>query len=359
MSQLINFQLKSQIVHTVDSTKSEDVCYIVHMSESDKFIACAGSNNVIKLYNPTTHTLLSVLNQHKDSIHQTLFLNPTTLVTCSSDRTVKIFDCEKSTLVKSLNQKGEAFTIDIAGDLLAVGVGSSVCIWNLKTMKMVKEFCDSHTEDVTRVLFHPNDATKLFSCSVDGLICVYDLTVEDVDEAVLSVMNGEHSLNTIGFYGPSNEYLYSLSHTERLYTWDLASFSRITDFGGDLRTHLQEKYPDLQVNYFVTCQYDAANNALLLFGGNYSGLGLVYQVNSDAQQPSVVPIATLSNGHSDIIRSIYWNRTTNVILSAGEDGSLCFWSNQINFNNNNQSSSDSSSGKITKSNNARSKANPY
>eukprot|EP01133_Synstelium_polycarpum_P011239 gene11239-13116_t len=260
---------------------NEDTCYILHCAVSREFIAAAGSNNVIKLYDINTHVIVNAIPAHTDTIHETHFINDSVLVSCSSDRTVKIIDCKKASIIKSIGQKGEAFSLDIVGDVMAVAVGSS---------------------DVTRVRFHPKDPTKLFSASVDGLICLYDLNIEDEDDAIVYVMNGEHSISTMGFFGNNCSNLYSLSTTERLSIWDLESGSRTKEYG-DLRTILQEKC-GLEVNYFVSCQYSAEDSTLIMFGGDFSGTGIIFQVTAD----QVIPISRLIGGHADVIRTAIWNK---------------------------------------------------
>lgn len=34
-------------------------------------------------------------------------------------------------------------------------------------------------------------------------------------------------------------------------------------------------------------------------------------------------------GHTDIVRSLYWNHATQSILTGGEDGRLCAWQGQV------------------------------
>jgi WD40 repeat protein len=53
---------------------------------------------------------------------------------------------------------------------------------DLRTGKISCKYTESHMEDVTQVRFHPNGA--LFSGSMDGLICVFDITKSNEDDAV-------------------------------------------------------------------------------------------------------------------------------------------------------------------------------
>ncbi|EFA83211.1 WD40 repeat-containing protein [Heterostelium album PN500] len=383
----MEYHLQSSVIHSIEN---EDVCYITQCdSRSSKYIAAVGSNNIVKLYDQTSHSIISVLKGHTDTIHQAKFIDDSTLITCSSDRTIRIFNCDTATQIKCIQQKEEVFSFDISGDIMAVAAGLTVVILDTKTWKQIRCF-DCHTGDVTRVMFHPNAPNKLFSCSMDGLINLYDLSIQDDDDAILYVMNGEHSVSTFGFFGASNQLIWSLSTTERLSIWSVEEGTRLREYG-DLRTILAEKNNQLEVNYFITCYYDQPSNNLYLFGGDFSGTGLLFQVTDD----QVLPIGRLQNGHTELIRTMTWNKDVCIntshnnnnnknnnnayatnkslttipyhfihlqqkdhIMTTGEDGRLCFWINQTDFKNElQQSPSTRNQSKITKSNTTRS--NPY
>lgn len=36
----------------------------------------------------------------------------------------------------------------------------------------------------------------------------------------------------------------------------------------------------------------------------------------------------VDGSHSDVVRSLYWNHSTQSILTGGEDGRLCAWQGQ-------------------------------
>ncbi|KAN0014582.1 hypothetical protein ACTFIU_000900 [Dictyostelium citrinum] len=357
MDQLIsqlNFKSHNSIIHSVDSI-GDDTCYVLDLSVTPSLLAAAGSNYLIKIYDRSNNTILNVLSGHKDAINETKFIeNTNTLLSCSSDKTVKIWDAKTGQCSLTINQQGEIFSIDLNGDILAMGVGSMVVLYNLSTKKMIRKFDCSHTEDVTRVRFHPIDKNKLVSCSVDGLICMYDLEQADDDDAIIHVINAEDSIGNIGFFGPSYQYLYSLSHTERLATWDLTTGSKVKHYGSDLRTTLSERYK-FEINYFISCIYDNASNQLILFGGDFNGTGYVFLVTPD----DVIEVSKLQNVHTDVIRNVFWDKFKSELITSSEDSKIGFWTNNPSITNVLKINNDTSLNKMKDDKPKSKKTSPY
>lgn len=92
---------------------------------------------------------------------------------------------------------------------------------------------------VTR--FHPEQPNAMMSGSTDGyakryeslttpqpivtpsysLVCLYNLETFDEDDALYQVIK-EESVHKIGYFGPSYEYLYCLTHMETFSLWQFS-----------------------------------------------------------------------------------------------------------------------------------------
>lgn len=53
-------------------------------------------------------------------------------------------------------------------------------------MKERSVFSDSHSDDVTKVQFHSENPTLLLSCSLGGILCLFDLAKENEEDAIES-----------------------------------------------------------------------------------------------------------------------------------------------------------------------------
>ncbi|KYQ91926.1 WD40 repeat-containing protein [Tieghemostelium lacteum] len=366
----MNFKLASSILHTVQIGDPDDICYVLYFSVNGNIVAASGSNNLIKIYNRKEKVLVNILKGHTDQIHETLLKDKTDgnaiLLSCSSDKTVRIWDMYQASLVQTIHQQDEIFSIDLYQNFLVMGCSNKLVLYDLVKKSVIRTFDSSHTEDITRVRFHPNDPTKIVSVSMDGLICLYDLNQADDEEAIISVLNGEFPLSSFGFFGKNSEFIFTLSTQERLAIWDLASGTRLKEFG-DLRQILTERFQK-EINYFVNVDYHLESNNLFLFAGDYQGNIYIYLINQTTWELS--EFSQLLNGHSDIVRNIYWDKNTLELISSSEDSKISFWqdSNQptmefkssprINIDENNNNNNNNSFGKQNpKSKN--NKSNPY
>lgn len=138
--------------------------------------------------------------------------------------------------------KGEFFSIGIqsSDSLIASGCSGHIFVWDIRTRKLFRAFRDFHTEDITtvrlsiayfdllcsltsrKVRFRPSEnSTQVFSSSVDGNICCFDVQPEDEDDALLSGINIEDSINRIDFFGDNYDCVACLTTTEKLTLWNI------------------------------------------------------------------------------------------------------------------------------------------
>lgn len=162
----------------------------------------------------------SVANAHKDRINSISIEAslPWLLTSASSDKTVKLWDLRSSphravqTAILSDEVLGAA--LGAGGALLAAASGNSIIFLDTRALgsgtsssfgggkpKIVGEYDDAHTADVTQLLFHPLHATQLASGGEDGLICLFDTAVPEAEEALMSVINTDCPVRRFGFFG--------------------------------------------------------------------------------------------------------------------------------------------------------------
>ena len=62
-----------------------------------------------------------------------------------------------------------------------------------------------HTEDLVRVRFQPGAPTRLLSAGDDGLISIIDVTIADVDDALVDCLSVGSGIDRFGFFGHTPE----------------------------------------------------------------------------------------------------------------------------------------------------------
>jgi len=119
--------------------------------------------------------------------------------------------------------------------------------------------------------------------SDDGLISCIDLTVADPEECLKSVLNVEQPVAKMGFFGPSGQFIYSISTVETLSLWSIKQATRISTWQ-DIRADLS-RAAGTPVHYLVTCHYDYQSERLFLVAGDNGGGVILAHLLRDQVQP--------------------------------------------------------------------------
>lgn len=92
------------------------------------------------------------------------------------------------------------------------GVDAWIDVWDVRqTSCPVRTYGEAHSDDVTSLVFHPDDTTHagiLLSGAMDGLVCAIDTHIDKEDDAVVSVGNTNASLARVGWACHSPSYRY-------------------------------------------------------------------------------------------------------------------------------------------------------
>lgn len=75
------------------------------------------------------------------------------------------------------------------------------------------------------------------------------------------------------------------------------------------------------IDYMIKCYFLPESNELLLFAASYAGDIVVFQ----AVPNDLIHKASLSGGHTEVVRTIQYLPDKNIILSGAEDGRVCEW----------------------------------
>lgn len=84
----------------------------------------------------------------------------------------------------------------------------------------------SHEDDITDMKFHAKNADHLISGSTDGLICVFDISKTDEDDALLCTLNTESSVGNIDWHENAlgKDLVSCITHTNDLQLYNMEDF---------------------------------------------------------------------------------------------------------------------------------------
>jgi len=328
---------------------SNDPAYVLNFATQESsaeypqglFAASISGTNEIKIYSKDTFCSLASLVGHSERVTAIKFdlLNSDIIWSSSLDGTLRCWNIkEKTNHIFSKKDIGyTALDVNCDGTILAVGMesidqdlieekekkNSSVTVefWDIsemnesKTPKYISKFESIHSDDVTHIVFHPENPKIVVTGSTDGLVAVLNVTTHEEETDLIHTLNTESSVSTIGYFGPSLEFVYVLTHIETFTIWKYMEGELLTDII-DLKKKTSEYN---NINYVVDCLYHKASQRLFLVGGTHCGRMEILHFNLDV----IEPYFTLSGGHSSIVRCIAFHG--ECLLTGGEDGMVCAW----------------------------------
>ncbi|MCJ1466622.1 hypothetical protein MMC07_005242 [Pseudocyphellaria aurata] len=241
----------------------------------------------------------------------------------SGEKTFEVHDAHGASYL-SLDSKG----LNVAAGTELTQSQATVTIWDSRSMKNSFVYTECHSDDISRLQFHPANPSYLLSGSTDGLVNIYDTAVPDEEEALFQITNHGSSIHHAGFL--SSTEFYALSHDENLSVYHVIKPHETVENAipfkfGDLRSVLHCEY--------VIDIIPLGNGQAIIGTGIHSTqeLGLVpLQFGSQWSIPTDQAIR-LNGGHgSEIVRSMCLDDASQKVFTAGEDGLVKVWQIQAN-----------------------------
>ncbi|NWU90580.1 WDR89 protein, partial [Upupa epops] len=333
------------------STLSEEPAYLLDIDvskptqcESGNFVAVSCSNKSIRIYNRETLNFLREYSSHAGVLNGVRFAHACDSVVFSacSDGTVKCWDtrlaAKEAVQVFSGYPSNIFISFDVNRSDVIICAGTEkvdkdtfLVFWDARGVtdcaSAAKEplgvYSESHSDDITKICFHPVEPNLIISGSTDGLVNVFDINKDNEDDALLTTCNSDSSVSFVGWSGKGYKQVYCMTHDEGFCWWDIAQLDtedpitllhvldvRDTVCGGNNSVH-----------YLVGGLYHEKAEKLFLIGGT-SG-GNIHLMGCSTDGLSLV--GTLCGGHAATVRSFCWNLKDESLLTGGEDAQLLLW----------------------------------
>lgn len=307
------------------------------------------------------------LKGHSGAVNDLTFVpgQETVLLTASSDGTVRIWDVDSAKCcgvvrvprryavtnedmdrleakpkdkqerhLEAVTPEVTCLSVSQTGDLVAVGVGSSVLFYDIAKTNdpgngLLGAYTESHQTRISQLKFHPTMPHYLLSGSEDNLVNIFDVRQPTEDDALNGVINAESSVRHFGFFGPQNAFVWIQTNCNSLSLWNVGSTECLANYRW-LSNTLAEK--GFNVDHLVTCSYAEDYQCLILLCGTDIGGMSMFQVLPD----DIVFMSTLTKSiHNSGIRCGAWAGQSltfngadiprNALYTGSEDGSLVRW----------------------------------
>lgn len=281
---------------------------------------------------------------HVTDIHSSALLgNPHVFQTSSADGFVRTWDLRTQNSVESYASQHEKsiYSCHCNGTHVAGGVGEDLVLWDRRTRKTAAMFKDTHALDIVQLRFDEMQPNFVVSASEDGNMAVFDLsTAIDEEDSFVGAVSINTSVSRLGLFGLQNERLWCSTGTESLHWWDWKAFcDPMSTSGAGVTSESFNAREAMRIgeqgsDYIIRCHFDPHQSSMYCISGDINGAIGVYPCH-DTQGEILFgahPSEILQGGHTDIVRDamvIPQDSTFSSlgIVSGGEDGRLCLWTN--------------------------------
>lgn len=290
-----NIQTKSQefIISNLPSTP-------IYLAIYDKFIACGHEDGSISIWK--SQDFVGTLEGHKGMVNCLQFSqNGKFLVSASSDKTIKIWNVEKSGEETTLyGHQEDVFALKISSDekfLASVSADNTVKVWFLQ--RTTEEIVFDEHQQAVNSLSVCSQSQYLVSGSNDGSIIVWNLKSKDQESKL-----GYHDEGiTCVHLSKSGKYCASGSKDATIKLWDFLSRSLMLSF-------------ETEGPIFALKISD--NDEYLAYSDKKTYNIRIFSIDSQMIQYRF-------KAHTKPIWSLDFDSSSRKILSASADGEIKLW----------------------------------
>lgn len=311
--------------------------------EKGSLVAVLCSNGSIRIYDKERLNVLREFSGHPGHLSGVRFAHSCDCVYSScTDGTIKCWDARLASEKPVQLFKGYpsnvfiSFDVSCNDNVICAGTekvedDALLVFWdariNSQDLSTTKDplgtYSETHSDDITQVCFHPSNPNMVVSGSTDGLVNVFDISVDNEEDALITTCNSTSSVSCIGWSGKDYKQIYCMTHDEGFCWWDLNHLDTdepITRLNiQDVREVINVKEGIL--DYLIGGLYHEKMDKLFIVGG--ANTGIIHLMSCTTS--GLIHMTSLQGGHAATVRSFCWNMQDDSLLTGGEDAQLLLW----------------------------------
>lgn len=290
----------------------------VDISPDGKLLATCSSDKTIKLWNLNNNTvnLKSTLKGHNDGISDLTFsFNNKYLASCSDDLTIRIWDLKFEKTIKLL--KNHTFHVNVlkfdnrSRILVSGSSDENIRIWDCKRGRSMRTL-SAHSDPISSLDLSFDD-TIIVSGSYDGLIRLFDTETGGCLKTLIYDKEGSSFPISNVKFSPNSKFILSSSLDGVLRLWDYMNNKVI-------KTYKNSNNQPIAVKYSLNTNFIIYNNESMINSGDENGNILFW----DIQTQNLLFSLKASENNSPIME-VKSYKNGKMLVSVSLDGELCVW----------------------------------
>ncbi|XP_050306256.1 WD repeat, SAM and U-box domain-containing protein 1-like isoform X2 [Anthonomus grandis grandis] len=292
--------------------------------------------------------IIQTLKGHTSDVNCCDFAPNFTLVTGSSDKTVRIWDWHKgSGYVERPNSPLRAHKYQVTcvkispqGSMMATSsVDGTALLWNLHSLSKLYTMTQVNGDPIRVCCFSP-DSTLLVTAGDNGAVCIWDLVHRTLTRTLF-----EHDGTTQGLaFTPDSQYLVTACTLEVVKIWNLQDLidtttdnvctplSRIDNihdmgvFSIDISKHINVDENNPLIRHYSMAS-GGCNNEIKIW--TITSKALVRNKNSTHKQVTI-ELDKVLEGHNSSVTCLRYSNVGKYLVSSSLDKSLKVWDTNKN-----------------------------
>ncbi|XP_037948746.1 WD repeat-containing protein 89 isoform X2 [Teleopsis dalmanni] len=284
--------LRSDFTQTPGSGST--VCGLRFLDETSNCLLVGTTNGYVRLFDLRAQREQALFDTTSES---------------STSKTITSFDCNANSRILCAGKEKYQDNVFLL-------------FFDIRERRKLGGYFESHTDDITSIRFHERDPDLLCSGSTDGYINVYNIKEETEEDALLTTINTESSVDRLNWHKNvyEQDIISCITHTDfMLYKCEdgdeISKFERPV-----ISTAIKRTNP---ANCNIINVHNMVDNDMFLLVGTNLRKGEVLR-SLHVFNKTLVPLSNFE-GNKQIVRESVYDMKTKCLLTAGETGIVSLW----------------------------------